>query len=102
MYDLICSNIGTPSSPLFIICNFSYANSFDFIASFSSIEHSGLGRYGDPSDPIGDLREMQKFHCLLKRGSVVFVGFPVGQDEIVFNLHRIYGAVRLALMFAGT
>lgn len=45
-----------------------YAESFDFAASFSSIEHSGIGRYGDPIDPIGDLREMQKVRCLLKKG----------------------------------
>ncbi|KIH45109.1 hypothetical protein ANCDUO_24855 [Ancylostoma duodenale] len=25
-------------------------------------------RYGDPVDPIGDLREVQKVMCLLKKG----------------------------------
>ncbi|KAK5976834.1 hypothetical protein GCK32_017525, partial [Trichostrongylus colubriformis] len=45
-----------------------YQKSFDFAASFSSIEHSGLGRYGDPIDPIGDLREVWKTSCLLKKG----------------------------------
>ena len=47
---------------------FRYAGTFDFAASFSSIEHSGLGRYGDPIDPIGDLREMLKIKCMLKKG----------------------------------
>ena len=28
---------------------------FDAVVSFSSIEHSGLGRYGDPLNPWGDL-----------------------------------------------
>ena len=28
---------------------------FDFVVSFSSIEHSGLGRYGDGLNPWGDL-----------------------------------------------
>ncbi|CAJ0606173.1 unnamed protein product [Cylicocyclus nassatus] len=42
--------------------------SYDFSISFSSIEHSGLGRYGDPIDPFGDLKEVQKVLCLLKRG----------------------------------
>jgi hypothetical protein len=27
----------------------------DFIFSYSSLEHDGLGRYGDPIDPFGDL-----------------------------------------------
>ncbi|CAJ0606265.1 unnamed protein product [Cylicocyclus nassatus] len=46
---------------------------YDFAISFSSIEHSGLGRYGDPIDPVGDLREAQKILCLLKRGGVAFI-----------------------------
>ncbi|VDM34294.1 unnamed protein product [Toxocara canis] len=71
----------------------------DFVVSFSSIEHSGLGRYGDPLDPIGDLREMQKIQCLLKRGGLLFIGLPVGVDAVVFNAHRIYGRLRLAMMF---
>ncbi|XGW06679.1 hypothetical protein V3C99_016757 [Haemonchus contortus] len=45
-----------------------YKDGFDFAISFSSIEHSGLGRYGDPIDPIGDLREVWKTLCVLKKG----------------------------------
>ncbi|CAD6184569.1 unnamed protein product [Caenorhabditis auriculariae] len=78
-----------------------YAGQFDFAASFSSIEHSGLGRFGDPLDPIGDFREMTKVRCLLKPGGLFYFAVPYGLDGIVFNLHRIYGPVRLAFMFAG-
>ncbi|KAF1751399.1 hypothetical protein GCK72_017953 [Caenorhabditis remanei] len=78
-----------------------YADKFDFAASFSSIEHSGLGRYGDPMDPIGDLREMLKIKCILKKGGLLFLGFPLGTDAIQYNVHRIYGPIRLAMMFYG-
>ncbi|ULT92138.1 hypothetical protein L3Y34_009691 [Caenorhabditis briggsae] len=78
-----------------------YAGTFDFAASFSSIEHSGLGRYGDPMDPIGDLREMLKIKCMLKPGGLLFLGMPYGTDAIQFNAHRIYGSIRLAMMFYG-
>ncbi|KAF7633593.1 hypothetical protein Mgra_00007002, partial [Meloidogyne graminicola] len=78
-----------------------YFDNFDFIASFSSIEHSGLGRYGDPIDPIGDIREMQKIRCILKPGGLFFLGIPVGQDDVGYNCHRTYGRIRLPLMFAG-
>ncbi|EGT36030.1 hypothetical protein CAEBREN_32691 [Caenorhabditis brenneri] len=78
-----------------------YAGSFDFAASFSSIEHSGLGRYGDPIDPIGDLREMMKIKCMLKKGGLLFLGIPYGTDAIQFNSHRIYGSIRLAMMLYG-
>ncbi|WKX89939.1 hypothetical protein Q1695_009073 [Nippostrongylus brasiliensis] len=74
---------------------------FDFVVSFSSIEHSGLGRYGDPIDPIGDLREVQKIACLLKKGGLFFLGLPRGQDAVVFNLHRVYGRMRLPMVMAG-
>ncbi|KAF1753933.1 hypothetical protein GCK72_020490 [Caenorhabditis remanei] len=78
-----------------------YAGTFDFAASFSSIEHSGLGRYGDPIDPIGDLREMLKIKCMLKKGGLLFLGIPYGTDAMQFNAHRIYGSIRLAMMFFG-
>lgn len=78
-----------------------YAGTFDFAASFSSIEHSGLGRYGDPVDPLGDLREMLKIKCVLKPGGLLFIGFPLGTDSIQYNAHRIYGSIRLAMMMYG-
>ncbi|VDM48084.1 unnamed protein product, partial [Toxocara canis] len=81
--------------------NFSYQEQFDFIVSYSSIEHSGLGRFGDPLDPKGDLREMQKIQCLLKRGGLLFLGLPCGADALVFNAHRLYGRLRLPMMFQG-
>ncbi|EYC06058.1 hypothetical protein Y032_0078g1170 [Ancylostoma ceylanicum] len=74
---------------------------FDFAITFSSIEHSGLGRYGDPIDPNGDLREVLKVMCLLKKGGLFFVGFPRGKDAIRYNAHRYYGRMRLAMVMAG-
>ena len=68
---------------------------FDFIFSYSSIEHDGLGRYGDPLNPFGDLEEVAKMYCLLKPGGILMLGFPVGIDGIFFNAHRMYGPKRL-------
>uniref|UniRef100_A0A914VJR1 Uncharacterized protein n=1 Tax=Plectus sambesii TaxID=2011161 RepID=A0A914VJR1_9BILA len=56
--------------PIELVKNWEKYAGVDFIASFSSIEHSGLARYGDPPDPIGDLREMSKIFCLLKQGGL--------------------------------
>ena len=41
---------------------------FDAMVTFSSIEHSGLGRYGDSLNPWGDLIAMAQSWCLLKPG----------------------------------
>lgn len=54
------------------------------------VEHVGLGRYGDPLDPDGDLKAMEELtRVLAVDGSLLFV-VPVGQPRIMFNAHRIY------------
>ncbi|EYB85557.1 hypothetical protein Y032_0296g1700 [Ancylostoma ceylanicum] len=58
-------------------------------------------RYGDPLDPIGDLREIWKTTCLLKPGGYFYLGLQRGQDAVWFNLHRVYGPLRLAMVMAG-
>ena len=40
------------------------------MVTFSSIEHSGLGRYGDSLNPWGDLITMAQSWCLLKPGEI--------------------------------
>lgn len=72
----------------------------DFVFSFSSLEHDGLGRYGDHLNPFGDLEAIARVHCLLKPGGIFFLGLPVGPDALVWNAHRIYGQLRLGLILA--
>ena len=74
-------------------------NKYDCIVTFSSIEHSGLGRYGDPLDPNGDIKTMVDIHKNLKDDGILVWGAPVGQDAVVWNVHRIYGKKRLSMMF---
>ncbi|EFO95045.1 hypothetical protein CRE_09462 [Caenorhabditis remanei] len=78
-----------------------YSNQFDFAATFSVLQHVGLGRYGDPLDAKGDLREMHKIRCMLKKGGLLFLGVPYGTDSIQYNIQRIYGSLRMAMMFYG-
>ena len=73
---------------------------YDVIVSFSSIEHSGLGRYGDNLNPWGDLIAMAKAWCVSKPGAKALIGIPFGKDRITFNLHKIYGPVMLSHVFA--
>jgi hypothetical protein len=77
---------------------------FDHAASFSSLEHAGLGRYGDPLNPNGDIEALQQIHCMLKPGGLLFLGLPTSMDGasyIEFNAHRVYGRTRLDLLFKG-
>ena len=69
---------------------------FDAIATFSSVEHSGLGRYGDALNPWGDVLEIARAYCVCKPGGslVIAVMTEDGNDAIQFNAHRIYGVKR--------
>lgn len=71
---------------------------FDTIISYSSIEHSGLGRYGDNLDPEGDFKTMNDIYQNLKDNGLLFLGIPVGLDALCWNANRIYGEIRLPLL----
>jgi len=74
---------------------------FDAVLSISSFEHDGLGRYGDPLNPFGDLQAMAKTKKMLSNDGLLFLAVPVGKDCLVWNLHRVYGEVRLKMLLQG-
>jgi hypothetical protein len=74
---------------------------FDVALSISSFDHDGLGRYGDPVDPLGDIKAMQEAMAMLRPGGLMFLTIPVGPDILVWNLHRRYGEHRLPMMLRG-
>ncbi len=64
------------------------------------VEHIGLGRYGDPLDPDGDLKAMAELkRVLAPEGSLLFV-VPLGRPRICFNAHRIYSYDQVRAYFA--
>jgi hypothetical protein len=80
------------------------ARRFDVVVSISSIEHDGLGRYGDPIDPNADLKAMQRIRTqYLKRTaeSFLILSVPVKQDLVLWNAGRHYGRVRLPILGRG-
>lgn len=74
---------------------------FDAALSISSFEHDGLGRYGDPLDPDGDIKAVAKMKAIVKPGGLLFLALPIGRDTVVWNAHRIYGHWRLPRLLAG-
>ena len=77
------------------------ARAFDGALSISSFEHDGLGMYGDPLDPNGDLKAMENMRKLVAPRGLLFLSIPVGRDALYFNVRRIYGRLRLPLMLSG-
>ena len=74
---------------------------YDVLISYSSLEHDGLGRYGDPIDPDGDLKRMQSYLDIIKPDGQFFLGVPGGKDALVWNAHRIYGEIRFPMLVKG-
>jgi len=72
---------------------------YDIIVTYSSIEHSGLGRYGDYIDHDGDIKAMKDIYDNLKDDGLLFWGGPVGPDALVWNCNRVYGNIRLPRLF---
>ena len=68
---------------------------YDLVLSYSSLEHSGLGRYGDRLTPLGDLFTFHLMANCLKPSGLCAVAVPTGQDLTHFNAHRIYGPQRI-------
>jgi SAM-dependent methyltransferase len=65
-------------------------NSVHSISCMHTIEHIGLGRYGDQLDPDGDLKAINELiRVLAPAGDLLFV-VPVGHPKLVFHAHRIY------------
>ena len=65
------------------------------------LEHIGLGRYGDPIDPDGDLSAIQELMRVLKPGGDLLIAVPVGVSRICFNAHRIYDSNEFVGYFRG-
>ena len=74
----------------------------DVAISFSGVEHDGLGRYGDPVNPDGDLAAVREIRRCLKPHGVLLLAVPsCHRDTVFFPGHRVYGPVRLPRLIAG-
>ncbi len=65
-------------------------NSIDSLSCMHVVEHVGLGRYGDPLDPLGDKKAMAELSRVLAVGGNLLFVVPVGEPKVMFNAHRIY------------
>jgi SAM-dependent methyltransferase len=65
-------------------------DSVESISCMHTIEHIGLGRYGDALDPEGDIIAIQELIRVTKPGGNILFVTPVGKPRIEFNAHRVY------------
>lgn len=66
------------------------------------IEHVGLGRYGDPVDPQGDLKAAAELSRIVAPKGNLLIVEPINQiPRLSFNAHRIYSYDQVVAMFPG-
>lgn len=65
-------------------------NSLQSLSCMHTVEHIGLGRYGDPIDYDGDLKAINELKRVVKVGGNLLFVVPIGKARIQYNAHRIY------------
>lgn len=76
-------------------------NSIQSLSCMHTIEHIGLGRYGDNLNPNGDLKAIEELKRVCAPGGNLLIVLPVGKKKLMFNAHRIYNADEVIKEFDG-
>jgi hypothetical protein len=71
----------------------------DSLSCLHAIEHFGLGRYGDPVNPIGYQSGIVNMVQLLKSGGTFYLSTPIGRERVEFNANWVFDP-RSILRFA--
>ncbi|MEM8735962.1 MAG: DUF268 domain-containing protein [Planctomycetota bacterium] len=86
--DIHLSNLECGAADL---CQLTFpTQSVESISCMHTIEHIGLGRYGDPLDAAGDKKALAELQRVVAPGGSLLIVVPVGEPRIQFNAHRIY------------
>lgn len=67
----------------------------DSLSCLHTLEHFGLGRYGDPIRSDGYKLGLQNLGAVLKSGGVLYLSVPIGSERVEFNAHRIFDPIKL-------
>lgn len=70
------------------------------LSALCSLEHFGLGRYGDPIDPEACFKCFDNVQKKLKKGGKLYLSLPVGKERVEFNAHRVFYASTIVECFA--
>lgn len=62
----------------------------DSLSCLHALEHFGLGRYGDPIDPLGHAKGIANMAALLKPGGIFYLSVPIGRERVEFNANRVF------------
>jgi hypothetical protein len=66
--------------------------SIESMSALCSLEHFGLGRYGDPVDPEACFKCFANIQKKLKKSGRLYISIPIGNERVEFNAHRVFYA----------
>ena len=99
MANLSLSNLTSESADLTAL---PFENdSIESLSCMHTVEHVGLGRYGDSLDPEGDLKAINELKRVVAPGGNLLFVVPVGKSKVMFNAHRIYSYEQIIEQFDG-
>ena len=75
-------------------------NSIPSLSCLHVAEHIGLGRYGDPLDPLGTVKACTELQRVLAPGGNLYLGLPIGKPRVCFNAHRIHSSAQILEYFS--
>jgi SAM-dependent methyltransferase len=65
------------------------------VSCLHAAEHFGLGRYGDPIDPMAYLKLIRAIGRVLAPGGRLYFAVPIGEERVEFNAHRVFNPLRI-------
>lgn len=66
--------------------------SVESLSALCSLEHFGLGRYGDGIDPNACFKCFDAIQKKMKKGGLLYISVPIGKEHLEFNAHRVFKA----------
>jgi SAM-dependent methyltransferase len=73
--------------------------SVESLSCLHAAEHFGLGRYGDPVDPLAYQKLLQAIERVLMPGGRLYFAVPIGRERVEFNAHRVFDPRRIVAGF---
>lgn len=62
----------------------------DCVTCLHTLEHFGLGRYGDQLNAEGWKLGLNSLKSMLRPGGTLWLSTPIGAERVCFNAHRIF------------
>ena len=78
------------------VMNLSETDIAESLSCLHTIEHIGLGRYGDAIDPQGHILAFRNLLNFLKQDGIFYLSFPISNiSRVVFNRERVFSPTEI-------